>query len=57
MERIEVEPSDMKTILENQDTIVRKLQEFGYQYITLDLGGYQSGNMNKVHVFIVRLYG
>lgn len=46
--RIEVEPKDMAIILENHDTIVRNLQEFGYKYITLDLIGYQSGSMNKV---------
>ncbi|WP_026564408.1 ATP-dependent sacrificial sulfur transferase LarE [Bacillus sp. UNC41MFS5] len=48
--RIEVEPASMKTILENHDSIVKKLQEFGYKYITLDLVGYQSGSMNKVLV-------
>jgi pyridinium-3,5-biscarboxylic acid mononucleotide sulfurtransferase len=46
--RIEVEPNDMKTVLENHDSIVRELQEYGYKYITLDLLGYQSGSMNKV---------
>ena len=46
--RIEVELNDMKTILENNDLIVKELQEFGYKYITLDLVGYQSGSMNKV---------
>ncbi|WP_374703036.1 hypothetical protein [Neobacillus cucumis] len=45
---IEVEPAYMKIILENHDSIERKLQEFGYKYITLDLIGYQSGSMNKV---------
>nr|WP_263323384.1 ATP-dependent sacrificial sulfur transferase LarE [Neobacillus sp. Marseille-Q6967] len=46
--RIEVEPNDMKTVLENHDQIVKALQEYGYKYITLDLVGYQSGSMNKV---------
>lgn len=46
--RIEVEPADMKMILEHHDSIVRNLQEYGYKYITLDLFGYQSGSMNKV---------
>ena len=46
--RIEVEPNDMKTVLDNHDSIVRELQEYGYKYITLDLLGYQSGSMNKV---------
>ncbi|MBU8906348.1 ATP-dependent sacrificial sulfur transferase LarE [Desertibacillus haloalkaliphilus] len=46
--RIEVEPQDMSVILENHDTITKKLQDFGYKYITLDLSGYKSGSMNKV---------
>jgi pyridinium-3,5-biscarboxylic acid mononucleotide sulfurtransferase len=46
--RIEVEPNDMKTILENHNIIAKELQNYGYKYITLDLIGYQSGSMNKV---------
>jgi uncharacterized protein len=46
--RIEVEPNDMKIILENHDSIIKELQEYGYKYITLDLLGYKSGSMNKV---------
>lgn len=46
--RIEVEPNDMKIILEHHDSIVRELQAYGFKYITLDLLGYQSGSMNKV---------
>jgi uncharacterized protein len=46
--RIEVEPGDMKTILENHNEVVRELQDYGYKFITLDLLGYQSGSMNKV---------
>lgn len=48
MARIEVEPRDMKIILENHDKIASKLTEYGYKYITLDLIGYKSGSMNKV---------
>lgn len=45
--RIEVEPDDMKIILEKNSYIVSALKDFGYKYITLDLIGYQSGSMNK----------
>jgi uncharacterized protein len=48
MARIEVEPRDMKTILENHEMIVNELTKYGYKYITLDLIGYKSGSMNKV---------
>lgn len=45
--RIEVEPDDMRNVLEKNKFIVSALQEFGYKYISLDLIGYQSGSMNK----------
>ncbi|WP_226670683.1 ATP-dependent sacrificial sulfur transferase LarE [Metabacillus litoralis] len=48
MARIEVEPKDMQTILENHEKIVNELTQYGYKYITLDLIGYKSGSMNKV---------
>ncbi|MDR4946620.1 ATP-dependent sacrificial sulfur transferase LarE [Neobacillus cucumis] len=40
--RIEVEPNDMKAVLDHHDMIVRELQHYGYKYITLDLLGYKS---------------
>ncbi|MFC0557552.1 ATP-dependent sacrificial sulfur transferase LarE [Halalkalibacter alkalisediminis] len=46
--RIEVEPNDMKVVLENHESISKELQTYGFQYVTLDLIGYQSGSMNKV---------
>lgn len=46
--RIEVEPDDMKIILQHHEIIVNKFQEYGYKFVTLDLIGYQSGSMNKV---------
>lgn len=45
--RIEVEPKDMPTVLENYQEIQKKLVSFGYTYVTLDLAGYKSGSMNK----------
>ncbi|PMC37987.1 TIGR00268 family protein [Bacillus sp. UMB0899] len=48
MARIEVEPNDMKIILENHEMIASELTKYGYKYITLDLIGYKSGSMNKV---------
>ncbi|MGM7724507.1 ATP-dependent sacrificial sulfur transferase LarE [Metabacillus sp. Hm71] len=46
--RIEVEPNDMKIVLENHESISKELTKYGYKYITLDLIGYKSGSMNKV---------
>jgi len=48
MARIEVEPNDMKLVLENHEMIASELTKYGYKYITLDLIGYKSGSMNKV---------
>lgn len=48
--RIEVEPRDMETIINNQKIVTEKLQSLGYKYVTIDLLGYQSGSMNKVLV-------
>ena len=48
MARIEVEPNDMKIVLENHQLISKELLNYGYKYITLDLIGYKSGSMNKV---------
>ncbi|MBZ5750693.1 MULTISPECIES: ATP-dependent sacrificial sulfur transferase LarE [Metabacillus] len=46
--RIEVEPDDMKIVLEHHELISNELVSYGYKYITLDLIGYKSGSMNKV---------
>lgn len=47
--RIEILPSEFPKLL-TQDTAVllnRCLQEIGFTYVTLDLGGYKTGSMNK----------
>ncbi|CAM4018756.1 ATP-dependent sacrificial sulfur transferase LarE [Lederbergia lenta] len=46
--RIEVELGDMQIVLDHRERISKRLQDFGYKYITLDLIGYKSGSMNKV---------
>jgi uncharacterized protein len=46
--RIEVEPNDMKIVLDHHEPISKELSSYGYKYITLDLIGYKSGSMNKV---------
>ena len=47
--RIEIKPSEFEKILKS-DTVSllnEYLQKLGFQYVTLDLGGYVMGNMNK----------
>ncbi|MGD8188690.1 ATP-dependent sacrificial sulfur transferase LarE [Brevibacillus ginsengisoli] len=46
--RIEVMPDDFSRVLENHSKIAQALQEIGFTYVTLDLGGYQTGSMNAV---------
>jgi uncharacterized protein len=46
--RIEVAKRDIASFVHKRNTIVKKLSELGYNYITLDLEGYRSGSMNEV---------
>ncbi|RKD22831.1 TIGR00268 family protein [Ammoniphilus oxalaticus] len=48
MARIEVEEGDFPRLVEIRQQVIEKLKELGYQYVTLDLSGYQSGSMNKL---------
>ena len=47
--RIEVDRNRFDKFLENgtAETVDRFFRELGFQYVTLDLGGYQMGSMNK----------
>ncbi|MCI2255746.1 ATP-dependent sacrificial sulfur transferase LarE [Domibacillus sp. PGB-M46] len=45
--RIEVEPGDMPLVLQYHTAIDKRLKQFGYKYVSLDLAGYKSGSMNK----------
>lgn len=46
--RIEVETGAMTAVVEHRDQIVAALHEAGYAYVTLDLEGFRSGNLNSV---------
>lgn len=52
--RIEVTPADIARFLNDstRETVVKRLKEIGYQYITLDLQGYRRGSANEVLVSI-----
>lgn len=45
--RIEVLPDETEKITDNRIMIARKLKEFGFAYVTLDLLGYRTGSMNE----------
>jgi len=46
--RIEVHKEDRKKVLEQQSTVVKKLRDLGFAYVTLDIEGYRSGSMDEV---------
>ena len=45
--RIEVPPEALQHAVDNADEIVAALTTVGYQYVTLDLAGLRSGNLNR----------
>lgn len=45
--RIEVPPPDVERAAEKAGIIHEKLLELGFVYVTLDLGGYRTGSMNR----------
>lgn len=46
--RIEVEADDMPILLKNREAVMDALTSYGYTFVTMDLGGYKSGNLNKM---------
>lgn len=46
--RIEVLPHDMEKLLEERERVVNRFLDIGFVYVTLDLGGYVSGSLEKV---------
>jgi len=46
--RIEVIPEEMEKLLQVRDVILNTLRSIGFQYVTVDLGGYRSGSMDEV---------
>jgi pyridinium-3,5-biscarboxylic acid mononucleotide sulfurtransferase len=46
--RIEVMPGEMERLWKERERILGALQEIGFTYVTIDLGGYRSGSMDEV---------
>lgn len=46
--RIEVQPKDIQTIIDNREAIYSKFNAIGFKYVALDLLGYRTGSMNEV---------
>jgi pyridinium-3,5-biscarboxylic acid mononucleotide sulfurtransferase len=45
--RIEVEVADLASVVEQRGAVVAALRAAGYRYVTLDLEGFRSGNLNS----------
>ena len=45
--RIEVEPDDFATVIEQRERIVTRLRNLGFRQVALDLAGFRSGSMNE----------
>ena len=46
--RIEIAPEELSRAIQERDSITKKLCEFGFTYVTLDLEGYRMGSMNDM---------
>ena len=44
--RVELEPADLSSAVTRRDEVVRAVRSAGYRYVTLDLEGFRSGNLN-----------
>jgi len=44
--RIEVEVSDLDKVVDEREAVVAAVRAAGYRYVTLDLEGFRSGNLN-----------
>ena len=48
--RIEVDLADLPSVLAQREAVVAAVKGAGYRYVTLDLEGFRSGNLNHGHV-------
>lgn len=48
MARIEVLPEEMAALLESSAEIEKEFKKLGFEYVTMDLGGYEKGKMNSI---------
>jgi uncharacterized protein len=46
--RIEVIPEEMERLLQKRTVILDTFRSIGFQYVTVDLGGYRTGSMDEV---------
>jgi len=44
--RIEVDLAELPAMVDRREEVVRAVRAAGYRYVTLDLEGFRSGNLN-----------
>ena len=44
--RIELDLADLAAAVEQREQVVEAVRRVGYRYVTLDLEGFRSGNLN-----------
>lgn len=44
--RLEIDPGDLKRVIEERETLISQLKKYGFGYLTLDLEGFRSGSMD-----------
>lgn len=45
--KIEIPEEQLKDLFKIRDEVVNTLKKYGFLFVTLDLNGFKSGNMNK----------
>ena len=45
--RIEFDESDLSDVVDRREDIIRAVHQAGYDYVTVDLEGFRSGNLNR----------
>lgn len=48
--RIEVDPAQVPDLLEHRTDMAVELESLGWTFVTIDLTGYRSGSLNRVHM-------
>lgn len=48
--RIELDVAELTMVVERRDAVVAAVKSAGYRYVTIDLEGFRSGNLNEGHV-------
>ena len=54
--RLEVDKSEMSTVLANADEIQKQIKACGYRFVAMELGGFRSGSLNDGLIQVVETH-